>query len=89
MIEQLLQRLFADSCRIPNLHDLIGSLSFPRPPQVLQQDMRGKLRVRICSLLFNMIQSSGLKNYNQVCSGVEQVIRIGLVIGGDPWIVAE
>ena len=71
MIEQLLQRLFADSCRIPNLHGLIDSLSFSRPPQVLQRDMRGKPRVGIYSSLFDMIQSSGVKNYNQVCSSVE------------------
>ena len=56
---------------------------------MLQQDMRGKLRVGICSLLFNMIQSLGLKNYNQVYSDVEYVIGIGLVTGGDLWMVVE
>ena len=71
MIGQLFQRLFADSRRIPNLHDLIGSLSSPRPPQMLQQDMQCKLKVGIYGSLFDMIQFSGVKNYNQVCFNIE------------------
>ena len=42
--------------------------------------MRSKLRVGMYSPLFDMIQSSGVKDYNQVCSGIESVVGIGLVI---------